>query len=127
MSSDARIRRGGTSRPPPRNATGTRGRRALKKQSRMDRLIAALPISDATVQRLATFAIIGLVGSAAVGTAMFLGLPAMAKMEFASATAKAGFEVAKVEVHGVERMDELAVYNIALGQVDRSMVNVDLP
>ncbi|CAN5331495.1 cell division protein FtsQ [soil metagenome] len=127
MSSDARIRRGGTSRPPPRNATGTRGRRAHKKQSRMDRLIAALPISDATVQRLATFAIVGLVGSAAVGTAMFLGLPAMAKMEFASATAKAGFEVAKVEVHGVERMDELAVYNIALGQVDRSMVNVDLP
>ncbi len=86
-----------------------------------------MPISNETLQRLATWGIVLVVGGVAVATSMFFGLPAMARMEFANATAKAGFEVAKVEVHGVERMDELAVYNIALGQVDRSMVNVDLP
>ncbi|MGK2910211.1 MAG: cell division protein FtsQ/DivIB [Sphingobium sp.] len=126
--SEARIRRGSTVRLAPRNGTRTGGRgRALKKQSRMDKFLAALPISNATQQRLASWGIVLIVGGVAIGVSMFLGLPAMAKMEFASATAKAGFEVAKVEVHGVERMDELAVYNIALGQVDRSMVSVDLP
>lgn len=35
-------------------------------------------------------------------------------------------EVAKVEVHGTRRMDAKSVYDIALGQVDRSMLNVEL-
>lgn len=129
--SDARIRRGGTSRVSSRsNAAGKRApsrSRALKKRSRLDRIVAMLPVSHATLQRIISWSIVGMVGGAAILTASFLGLPEMARMEFASATAKAGFEVAKVEVHGVERMDELAVYTIALGQVDRSMVNVDLP
>ncbi|AUW57485.1 cell division protein FtsQ [Sphingobium sp. SCG-1] len=127
--SDARIRRGGTSRLSPRTsgAKGNGRGRALKKQSRLDRVVAMLPISDATLQRMASWGIVLVVGGVAVGGSIFMGLPAMARMEFANATAKAGFEVAKVEVHGVERMDELSVYNIALGQVDRSMVNVDLP
>ncbi len=124
--SEARIRRGGTSRLSPRKPANGR-RRTIKTQSAVDKLIAALPISDATVQKLATFGIVAIVGASVVGVAMFLGLPAMAKAEFADAAKRAGFEVAKVEVRGVERMDELSVYNIALGQVDRSMVAVDLP
>ncbi|RVT42048.1 cell division protein FtsQ/DivIB [Sphingobium algorifonticola] len=130
--SDARIRRGNTSRLSPRGSSSTGNRapsrsRALKKRSRLDRIVAMLPFSHATLQRLISGSIVATVGGAAVLAANFLGLPAMARMEFASAMAKAGFEVAKVEVHGVERMDELAVYTIALGQVDRSMVKVDLP
>lgn len=123
--SDARIRRGGTSRLTP--ARNYSRRKTLKKQSFADRFFAALPVSEQTIQRMATWTIIGIVGACALGAASFFGVPAMARMEFAEAAAKAGFEVEKVEVHGVERMDELAVYNIALGQVDRSMVNVDLP
>ncbi|WP_336959254.1 cell division protein FtsQ/DivIB [Sphingobium aquiterrae] len=128
--SEARIRRGGTSRLSPRKPTvsarGGRGRKTLKQQSALDRVIAALPVSEATVQRMATWAIVGIVGAVAVGAASFMGVPAMARQEFAELTAHAGFEVKKVEVHGVERMDELPVYNIALGQVDHSMMNVDL-
>jgi cell division protein FtsQ len=127
--SEARIRRGGTSRLSPRKPVrgNGRGRKTLKRQSRLDRVIAALPVSEETIQRMATWAIVGIVGAGVVGAAVFMGVPAMARQEFAEFTAHAGFEVKKVEVHGVERMDELPVYNIALGQVDRSMVNVDLP
>ena len=122
---EARIRRGGTSRLAPRKPAGRR--KGARQQTAFDRFIAMLPVSEATLQRFATWAILAIVGVVAIAAASFFGLPGMARMEFASATAKAGFEVAKVEVRGVERMDELAVYNIALGQVDRSMVNVDLP
>ncbi|WP_070155347.1 cell division protein FtsQ/DivIB [Sphingobium phenoxybenzoativorans] len=131
--SDARIRRGSTSRlSPPRRKSGTkvtsrRGGRTLKRQSFADRIISAIPVSEATMQRMATWGIVGAVIVAAVGGAGYFGLPGMMRMEFAQAAAHAGFEVDKVEVRGVERMDELQVYNIALGQVDRSMVNVDLP
>jgi cell division protein FtsQ len=130
--SEARIRRGGTSRLSPRKPVQStrggngRGRKQMKQQGRLDRVIAALPVSEETVQRLATWAIVGIVVLVAGGTATFMGVPAMARQEFAELTASAGFEVKKVEVHGVERMDELPVYNIALGQVDRSMMNVDL-
>jgi cell division protein FtsQ len=133
--SDARIRRGGTSRLSP---TGSRGRgnarvtargngRALKRISTIDRVLAVLPFSHATLQKMATWGILGTLGVFAVAGASYFGLPGMARMEFAQAAAHAGFEVDKVEVRGVKRMDELQVYNIALGQVDRSMVNVDLP
>lgn len=121
----ARIRRGGTSRLAPRKPSGRRN--GARQQTAVDRFIAMLPVSEATLQRMATWAILAIVGIVGIAAAGFFGLPGIAKMEFANATAKAGFEVAKVEVRGVERMDELAVYNIALGQVDRSMVNVDLP
>lgn len=131
--SDARIRRGSTSRlAPARRKGGTKvtskgGGRALNRQSFADRVIAGIPLSEAAMQRVATWGIVGAVAVAAVGGAGYFGLPSMVRMEFAQAAAHAGFEVDKVEVRGVERMDELQVYNIALGQVDRSMVNVDLP
>lgn len=127
--SDARIRRGGASRL-SKSVAGGKGkgaaRRPLKRQSWADRILDALPVSDATIQKMATWAIVGIVASIAVGCAVFLGLPGMAREEAAKIAARAGFEVAKVEVHGVERMDEMPVYNIALGQVDRSMLSLDL-
>lgn len=133
--SETRIRRGGTSRlTPGRPASGrsvsgpARPRKGgARKGGWQQRLLAALPLSERMVQRLATLAILALVGGVGWGVASFFGLPGMARMELAEAAARAGFEVEKVEVRGVERMDELEVYTIALGQVDRSMLNLDLP
>ncbi|MEJ7934014.1 cell division protein FtsQ/DivIB [Sphingobium sp. AN558] len=126
---EARIRRGGTARIAPKaKVRAGQGRgRALKRQSWLDRLIEALPVSEATVQRMATWLIVGIVGAILIGFAAFFGVPAMARQEAAQLAARAGFEVQKVEVRGVERMDEMPVYNIALGQVDRSMLALDLP
>ncbi|QGP77946.1 cell division protein FtsQ/DivIB [Sphingobium sp. CAP-1] len=126
---EARIRRGGTARLSSAKGRATRnGRgRALKRQSSLDRLIDYLPVSEATLQRMASWAIVGIVGGGVIAVAIFLGLPDMARQQAADLAARAGFEVEKVEVRGVERMDELPVYNIALGQVDRSMLSLDLP
>ncbi|WP_336973245.1 cell division protein FtsQ/DivIB [Sphingobium aromaticiconvertens] len=125
---EARIRRGGTARlstPRKGGARNSRGK-VMKRQSWLDRAIEVLPVSEATVQRMASWAIVGVVGGVAVGAAIIMGLPGMAQAEAAKLASRAGFEVAKVEVRGVERMDELPVYNIALGQVDRSMLALDL-
>ena len=126
---ETRIRRGGSTRLSSARDTATKGRRGrtLKRQSTLDRVIEALPVSEATLQRLASWAIVGIFGAGVVGVAIFFGVPAMAHKQAALLAARAGFEVDKVEVRGVERMDELPVYNIALGQVDRSMLSLDLP
>lgn len=123
--SAATIKRGNASGRRPK-ARGKAPGRALKRVSRFDKVLALLPVSEATLQRMATWTMLALLGGAAYGTATFMGLPAMAQQEFAEVTARAGFEVAKVEVHGVERMDEMDVYQIALGEVDQSMATLDL-
>lgn len=128
---EARIRRGGTARltgaggPRGRNGSG-RGKPG-KRRSWFGRMLHALPVSEDTLQRIASWTIVGIVVAAVGGIAMLLGVPAMAGQKAAEVAANAGFEVQKVEVRGVERMDELPVYNIALGQVDRSMLSLDLP
>lgn len=128
---DTRIRRGGAARPAARGKARakatTGGGRALKRQSRLDRVIDMLPVSDATLQKMASWTIVAIVVGFLGLTAMFLGLPGMAWQQAEVLASRAGFEVEKVEVRGVERMDELPVYNIALGQVDRSMLALDLP
>ncbi|MDI1295104.1 MAG: cell division protein FtsQ/DivIB [bacterium] len=127
---EARIRRGGTARMSSAQgkarARAGRGRQ-LKRQSWLDRLIEAMPVSEATLQRMASWAIVGIFAAILIGLGLFFGLPAMARQQAADLAARAGFEVEKVEVRGVERMDEMPVYNIALGQVDRSMLSLDLP
>ena len=128
---EARIRRGSTARltgaggPRGRNGSG-RGKPG-KRRSWFGRMLHALPVSEDTLQRMASWTIVGIVVAAVGGIAMLLGVPAMAGQKAAEVAANAGFEVQKVEVRGVERMDELPVYNIALGQVDRSMLSLDLP
>ncbi|WP_340265490.1 cell division protein FtsQ/DivIB [Sphingobium mellinum] len=128
---EARIRRGGTARLT--RTTGPRGRngpgrgRPTKRRSWIGRMLHALPISDEMLQRMASWAIVGLFVAIVVGIASLLGVPAMAGQKAAEIASSAGFEVQKVEVRGVERMDELPIYNIALGQVNRSMLALDLP
>ncbi|MBB6123577.1 cell division protein FtsQ/DivIB [Sphingobium subterraneum] len=131
--SETRIRRGGTGRlsttrvSSGRSKTMARPRAGgAKKKTGLGRLLAMVPISPATQHRLATGAIVLAVVGIGWGVASFFGLPGMARMEIAEMASRAGFQVEKVEVRGVERMDELPVYNIALGQVDRSMLNLDL-
>ncbi|MBH1999351.1 MAG: cell division protein FtsQ/DivIB [Sphingomonadaceae bacterium] len=126
---EARIRRGGTARLSSARGKATKGGRGrtLKRQSSIDRLLESLPISEATLQRLASWAIVAIFAAVLIGLAMIFGLPALAQKQAAEIAARAGFEVEKVEVRGVERMDEMPVYNIALGQVDRSMLSLDLP
>lgn len=122
-----RIRRGGAAKLSVTEAPRA-ARKAGKaaKKSALGQLLGRLPISAETAQRGMTWSIVGLALAALWGVASFFGLPGMARMELAEVAAHSGYEVAKVEVRGTQRMDAKSVYDIALGQVDRSMMNVDL-
>ncbi len=121
--SSTRIKRAKT---PPRRPSRAPKRRRSVKQSRLNMVINALPISPAQLQRVANWTIgIGLAGVLVLG-AEVTGVTAKIHEEWAQAVGRAGFQVKKVEVVGADRIDRLKVYDIALAQKDRSMAAVEL-
>lgn len=129
MSKGERIRRGGSGAQRLSVKDAPRAARKVKsaaKKSELGRLLARLPISADAMQHGMTYGLVAVVVAGLWGVASFFGLPGIARMELAELAAHGGYEVEKVEVHGTQRMDTKAVYDIALGQVDRSMLNVDL-
>lgn len=122
-----RIKRGGKSKlSTGQDARQQRPRVAKKKPSTLTTLLARIPNGEVIAQRMLTWGIVLVAVGVLWQTARFFGLPDMVHMEIAELASRTGYEVKKVEVHGAEKMDEMAVYSIALGQVDRSMLNVDL-
>ena len=121
--SSTRIKRG---KAPPRRPVRAPKKRRRVQQSRLNMVINALPVSPATLQRVANWTIgIGLAAVIALG-AHATGVTAKIHEEYAQAVGRAGFQVKKVEVVGADRIDRLKVYDIALAQKDRSMAAVDL-
>lgn len=104
-----------------------RTRKAPRRKTRLDRLMAMIPISGQTLSRGLTAAVVMLAGGVLWLAATFFGLPGMAGQEMAALAARSGFQVSKVEVQGLKRMDEMPVYSLALEEMDRSMLSVDLP
>lgn len=121
--SKATVKRG---KAPARRPARASQRRKPVGPSRLDQLIAALPIGPATLQRLANYAIGGVLFIAAGFAAHFSGATAWAHDQWAGSVARAGFQVKRIEVVGANRIDYLKVYDIALSQQNRSMAAVDL-
>lgn len=124
MSQNQRIKRGNQ----PKRPTARRkvAAKVQAKKSLLDRLLARLPVSTATLRKAATFAILGTVGAGAIGVAALAGIPQAAGIELAEAAGRAGFKVDRVEVTGIDRMEKLTVYAIALDQHSMAMPLVDL-
>lgn len=123
----ATIKRGkGTGSASSARRSGGGPRRPQRRDGWLDKAVARLPISAAALQRLVNGAVALIVLAALWFVAQFMGVPAMVGREAALMAGRAGFQVAKVEVRGVERMDEMPVYSLALAEVDRSMLSVDL-
>lgn len=116
-----RIKRGSSAKRSP-----ARAKPRTAQRSRTNAALARLPFTDAQLQKAATIGVLGLMALGAVITAQFIGLPGMVQEEMALAAGRAGFEVKKVEVRNVDKMNELKVYEIVLAQKDRSMPQVDL-
>lgn len=97
-----------------------------KGQSLFWRMLGALPFTESQLQKAFTGVI--LVGG--IAFAIFLanisGASAVVSDRFAHVASNAGFKVANVTVNGVNRMDEMTVYERALGQTDLAMTRVDL-
>ncbi len=97
-----------------------------KTNSLIDALMRFLPFTEEQLHK--TFLVLILGGLVALGwfVASMAGLTALAGQQVAFAAADAGYEVNRVEVRGVERMNELKVYERVLGEKDRAMPLVDL-
>lgn len=112
---------------------GTRGgisggaaKRPSKRKGLTARLAEKLPFDENQLHKMTTW-FLGLVLIAMLWlAAVFFGVPAMIWSEASDLAKHAGLQVAKVEVHGTEHMDELPVYNQAIKQVDHSMIDLDL-
>ena len=123
------IRRGGKG---VRRAAAARGTQAKVARARrttgnaLDRAVRALPVSEARLQQAMLAMILGGAAVLAWLVASFAGVPAMAEAQLAGLAADAGFAVHRVEVRGVERMNELKVYEKVLAERDQAMPLVDL-
>ena len=118
-----RLKRG--TRPPRRSARAA-PRRRTGQSGLAQRIIDALPVQPATLQRIVNAAVAVTLVVALGFAAHISGATAKAQEEWAAAVARAGFTVQRVEVVGADRIDYLRIYDAALGQQDRSMAAVDL-
>lgn len=101
-------------------------RRKPPKVSVIDRMITALPVSEATLRRIATWSIMGVVGAATLATASFLGVPGMVGSAIGEGIGKAGFRVTNIQITGLNRMDHNVIYKIAANQPSMAMPLVSL-
>jgi len=125
----ARLKRGGQS---VRRAAASRGRAQKAQRARartstlLDGAMAILPFTEEQMQRIFLALILGGAVALAWFVASLAGVPAMAQQQVALLASDAGFEVRRVRVTGVERMNELKVYERALAERDRPMPLLDL-
>ncbi|WP_375397684.1 cell division protein FtsQ/DivIB [uncultured Sphingomonas sp.] len=100
--------------------------RRLKRGSRIDRLIAVLPVSHDTLRRIASWSIVSGVAALAIVAASWLGIPGAVGIAVAEEVGRAGFRVEQIQVTGARRLDPMTVYAVALDQKSRAMPLVDL-
>jgi cell division protein FtsQ len=100
--------------------------RRPKRPSLLDQAVAALPFSQATLTRIATWSIVGTVGAVALGVATWFGVPGMAAVAVSSVVGDAGLKVDEIQIDGIKRMDKMTVLTQALDQDSRAMPLVDL-
>lgn len=101
-------------------------RRKVKHVSIFDKMLRAMPVTEEQVQKGLTWGLVAVFILGAYSVAHYSGINDRIKAEVAETVGKAGFEVKRVEVTGVNRIDELKVYEITLAQKDRSMMLVDI-
>ena len=97
-----------------------------KTRSLLSQILALVPLSEAQLHRVMMVMILGGAALMLALVASAAGIPAMARQQFAAIAASAGFEVRRVEVRGVKRLNELKVYERALAQRNRAMPLVDV-
>lgn len=85
-----------------------------------------MPFDQLAVDRFVTGVMVIVFGGVAIAGATLAGVPQYVGTETAKAIGRAGFEVKRVEVTGIDRMERLTVYAIALDQHSMAMPLVDL-
>ena len=97
-----------------------------KSQTLLSDIVSWIPLSETQWHRLLMVLILGGAAAMVAVVANAAGVPALARQQFAAIAASSGFELRRVEVHGVKRLNELKVYERALAQRNRAMPLVDV-
>ncbi len=97
-----------------------------RTNSLFDRMMNALPFTEDQWHRFFTVLILAVVLAIIVVVARVSGMSELASQRFAHAAANAGYKVRNVEVRGTERLNEMRVYERAIGRAELSMPLVDL-
>ena len=113
-------------RGPPPKRPAPRRKQPVKKVSTMDRLVGALPVSEATLKTAATWTITGAGVAIVCAAAVWIGIPGMIGTAFGEGAGRAGFKVTGVEIVGQHRMDSNTIRAVALDQPSLAMPLVDL-
>ncbi len=121
MSGAAAIRRGA-----PARRTPVRIVKKAKRPPMLARIATSIPISARTVERAITVAIIAIVTVGVIAIALMLDVPRRAGIAMGEAIGRAGYSVKHIDVTGIDRMDRLSVYAVALDQQSIAMPLVDL-
>lgn len=101
-------------------------RRKAPKPSIVDRTLAALPVSEATLRRIATWSIMGVTFAGVLTVATWFGLPGAVGTAIGEGIGEAGFRVSNIQVTGIARMDHNVVYRTVLAQKSKAMPLLDL-
>ena len=106
----------------------SRGGRGGKGASRSfsERMADLLPIGSEHAHTFLTVLILATALAIAIIVAAYAGVFELARLRWAEMTADAGFEVRHVEVRGLERMNQFAVYERALSERNRAMTMLNL-
>jgi len=112
--------------PAKRHAKSPSPRQKVLQASRVDMLMRMLPFSERELQRVVTWIILAALTLLALVAAQYAGLTAAAYQQYAALAAKAGFQVKRVPVTGMERVDQLKVYQLVFAEKDRAMPLVDI-
>ena len=127
MAQTIRRKQNGVRRQARAQGTRRQVRKARAHTSTLvDALMRVLPFTEEQLHKFFLLLILAVAAVAAWFIASLAGLNLLLDRQFSAAAANAGFEVNRVEVHGVARMNELKVYERVLGARDRAMPQVDL-
>ncbi len=122
MTATAAIKRGAaTKRKPVKIVKPTK-----RKPSAVARLLAMVPVSARTLERTITIAILTIATGGILAIAIMLGIPRTVGVAMGEAVGRAGFSVKHIDVTGIDRMDRMSVYAVALDQQSIAMPLVDL-
>ncbi|NJM51755.1 MAG: FtsQ-type POTRA domain-containing protein, partial [Sphingomonadales bacterium] len=110
-------------KPSPRSAPA---RQKVRRLSMFDRFLRTLPLAEEEIQRIFNWIAIGTFLVILFFVARYFGLGTVIHHQYAELAVKAGFVVTRVETSGMERVDQLKVYDIVLAEKDRAMPLVDL-
>ena len=115
-----------STRAPRKTGGGRKPARRAKKAGLLDHAVAALPVSEHTLRHLTAWAITGVAAAVVLAVGFWFGIPGAMGVAMAEGVGRAGFRVEQIELTGVNRVDRMAVYAVALDQKSRAMPLVDL-